>query len=739
MKLLDAARLHPTAVALFAATVMIAQQVAGKAARDALFLSHFEVVQLPKAMIAGALVSLLAVLAMSHLLTRFGPGRAVPAAFLASAALFLVERATLAATPGFTAVLLYLHMSAFGAIVISGFWSLVNERFDPHAAKQRIARIAAGAALGGVLGGLLANLTAGGLGFPSMLVLLAALNAGCGLALVALDGGIVPGEQHGGGAVRSGLALLSATPYLRYMASLLALMAMTAALLDFAFKSQAAAHFGGREALVGFFAAFYAVAGVVSFLLQSVLGPRVLERFGIGAGLAALPLIILAGGLVASFFVTLASAALLRGAHAVLGNSLFRSSFELLYAPLPAHAKRPTKTIIDVAADRGGDIAGAGLVLLLLAVAPGLPAGILVLLAALAAGCALALVVRLNRGYVEQLAGTLRSGSVSLAEDDVLDATTRRVLAETSANAERRKVLARIKQLKRDRSRERSPPPEPIFGGADSAPATAAMAPATAPAPPPAHAAAETRLAEACADLCSGDPERVRRTLLGEFMDLRLVPHLIALLDHPQHAEDAHMELRWLVPRVIGQLTDALLDPDQPVTVRQRIPAVMEICHNPRVVAGLLEGLGDGEFSVRYASARALARMRSRDPTLRLPTGAVYAAVRREVNVDRDVWRTRTLGDATDAGFTGSGEGESLSLDHVFTLLGLVLDRDALQLALQALSSDNRTLRGTALEYLDNVLPEDLRRRLWRHLGLTPTAPRRIPPASRTPLPGGSA
>ena len=47
-----------------------------------------------------------------------------------------------------------------------------------------------------------------------------------------------------------------------------------------------------------------------------------------------------------------------------------------------------------------------------------------------------------------------------------------------------------------------------------------------------------------------------------------------------------------------------------------------------------------------------------------------------------------------------------------------MLDRDALQLALQALSSQNRNLRGTALEYLDNVLPDDMRRKLWRHLGL---------------------
>jgi hypothetical protein len=734
-----AARRYPTLFALFAATVMIAQQVAGKAARDGLFLSHFDVVHLPKAVIAGALVSLVGVLLMSMLLTRFGPGRTVPAAFAASAVLFLLERATLDPAPGITAALLYLHMTGFGVIVISGFWSLVNERFDPHAAKPRIARIAAGATLGGVLGGLLARVVADVLGFPSMLVLLALLNLACAGLLAPLGAALREPARTEDAPVRSGLTVIARIPYLRYMAALLTLLAITAALLDFAFKSRAATHFVSREDLVAFFAGFYAVAGVVGFLLQSILGPRVLQRFGIGPALAALPAIIAAGSLLGSFAVTLTMTAILRGAHAVLGNSLFRSAFELLYAPLPPHAKRPTKTIIDVAADRVGDILGGGLVLALLALAPTLPLGVIVLLASISAGLALLLVARLNRGYVEQLAGTLRSGAVSLAEHEVLDATTRRILAETTAGAEREKVLERIKALRRDRAEERAPVPEPIYGGSSEA-----LDPAPDAAPPRGETgsvAGDDRVALATADLASGDETRIRRALLGDFMDLRLVPHLITLLDHPRLAEDARMELRWLVPRVIGQLTDALLDPDQPLTVRQRLPGVMEICHSPRVVDGLLEGLADGEFSVRYSSTRALARMRSRDASLQLPTSTVHDAVRREVNVDASVWRNRALGTGADGGFDSAEgalgeEGASLSLDHVFTLLGLILDRDALQLALQALSSDNRNLRGTALEYLDNVLPEDLRRRLWQHLGITVSKRAPAAPRQRRPITG---
>ena len=52
--------------------------------------------------------------------------------------------------------MVYLHMGVFGATLVSAYWSLVNERFDPYTAKRIIGRIGTGASLGGALGGLIA-------------------------------------------------------------------------------------------------------------------------------------------------------------------------------------------------------------------------------------------------------------------------------------------------------------------------------------------------------------------------------------------------------------------------------------------------------------------------------------------------------------------------------------------------------------------------------------------------------
>ncbi len=56
------------------------------------------------------------------------------------------------------------------------------------------------------------------------------------------------------------------------------------------------------------------------------------------------------------------------------------------------------------------------------------------------------------------------------------------------------------------------------------------------------------------------------------------------------------------------------------------------------------------------------------------------------------------------------------SLAHVFTLLSLILPSQPLQIAFRSLHSQNSRLRGTALEYLEGVLPTELRERLWPFL-----------------------
>lgn len=691
-----------TVFALVSAVLIIAHQVGGKATRDAIFLSQYDVTQLPRMLIVAALASMLAVLVMSRLLQRFGPWRVVPAAMWLSAALFLLNWSLYARQPALAALTLYLQTAVFGAVLISGFWSVVNERFDPHTARRSIARIAAAATLGGVLGGLLAGSVAALLDARAMLAVLGLLQFVCGITVYAI------GRPRSGAPVRdvtvsSGVQILFAHRYLVLMGLLMVLIAALAAVVDYAFKAEATRHITDRDALVGFFGRFYAVVSLVTFAVQLLLGPRVLNRFGIGVTLAVMPAVILVNGLLTAVLVRLWAVTILRASQIVLQNSFFRSSFELLYTPLPPAHKRPTKAIIDVASDRLGDVVGGGIVLALLAVMPAVPAGVVVLTAMLLALVALFVVRRLYAGYIAQLADNLRDGAISLNEDDVIDATTRQTLAEVTVASERSLLMARIRKLRERRG---------VASGTWT-PHPATVAPPHGPG---------TALAQAIAELTSGDAGRIRACLEGAFMDPRLANFIVPMLAVEELADLARTELRWLAPRCLGALTDALLDPDLPLLARQRLPSVIEVSYDARAVEALLQGVDDAEFNVRYSSARALSRMTGRDPDLRIDAARVYAACTREVAVTRDDWEARDIrldrDDSVDYSLGGEAQaGASYSLDHVFTLLSLVLDRDALKLSFRAVFSTDRAIRGTALEYLENVLPDSIRHGLWPHLG----------------------
>lgn len=697
-----------TAFALVSATLMIAHQVGGKATRDAIFLSQYDVTELPKMVIAAALLSMLAVVVMSRLITSFGPHRIVPAAFLFSAGLFAGNWYLYGTGPQLAAITLYLQMAVFGAVLISGFWSVVNERFDPHTAKRTIARVAAAATLGGVLGGFMADRVAALLDARAMLVVLASLHVACCVTVFAIGSGRAAAPQPGV-EVDSGIQILFRNRYLLMMGLLMVLVAALAALVDYAFKAEAARRITERDALVGFFGRFYALAGVVTFLVQSALGPRMLNRFGIGTTLAVMPAVVILAGLVNTLALRLWSVVLLRGGQMVFQNSFFRSAFELLYTPVPPARKRPTKSIIDVASDRLGDVVGGGIVLVMLAVLPELPTGVVIVAAMVIAFVTLLVVRRLYKGYVSQLAENLRDGATTLRQDEIVDATTRHTLAEVSGAAERELLQQRIAERK----------------GTGSA--------TTVPGAPDANAG--ERVALAIVELTSGDVRRAEACLKGDFMDPRLVPFIVPLLGDDALAETARTELRWLAPRAHGALADALLDPDVPLRARQRVPSVLEISLHARAAGALTLGLNDPEFSVRYSCARALFRMAERDPQLPIDREAVLAACAREVDVPQSEWRTRGLdvdsdGDGVYPEFGEDNTEINYSMEHVFTLLGLVLERDALRLSFRAVFSSDRAMRGTALEYLENVLPDDIRHGLWAHLGLEPSDRRDVRPSA---------
>src|SRR5688572_29640179 len=127
--------------AAFGAAVLIAGQVAGKATRDAFFLSQFPVTALPIIVIASSLLSIAAGLITARIMIKLPPGRVLPRAFMASSALLLIEWAISLWSPALAALLIYLQVTILGSVLISAFWTLVDDRFDARSAKKQFGGI----------------------------------------------------------------------------------------------------------------------------------------------------------------------------------------------------------------------------------------------------------------------------------------------------------------------------------------------------------------------------------------------------------------------------------------------------------------------------------------------------------------------------------------------------------------------------------------------------------------------
>jgi AAA family ATP:ADP antiporter len=668
--------------AAFAALMMIGHLQGGKTVRDALFLSYFDVTDLPKVVIASAVLSALAVITFSRVLTKYGPARLTPPLYIFSGIASFGEWVAMAFWPNIITIVLYLHITVLDSLLISGFWSIINERYDPYSAKKIIGRMAIFTALGGLLGAGAASVVAKIVDTRAVIAMLAILHVSTGLALFE----VTRGQAAGKGQLtppKGLLSVLKKNTLIQRMALLMLTLAATVALLDYLFKATLQVTLS-KEQLVTFFAYFYIAVDIASFLLQTFVGSRALQWFGLGGTIIVLPLSIIFGGLITFVLRSLMTVTLFRGAANLLTNSFFGPGYELLFTPISPAEKRTSKILIDVGANRSGNMLG-GLMIMGLLLLPGPTDSYLLFAIVVLAGAMSLLIILLNRGYISQLAQNLRNGTLKAHEIEVKDRTTQGTVALTQTSLERDRLLQQISFFRGEDSASALQPAEKqknVFA-AQSLPADKDEDPEI----------------EAIQDLRSRDKNRIRRVLVNKTMTPALLPYILPLFRNHEVLQEALNAVKPLVSSASGQLVDALLDHHQHPLVRRRIPLLLGQADNERALQGLTLGLQDRELDVRFRCAEALARIKTNHPHLPIDTEAVWRVVYREV-----------------AHFSASGF-ESFQgvepLRYLFSLLGIIFGPSVMDICYESLHAEDPATRGTALEYLENQLPQNVRTPLW--------------------------
>ncbi|MEO8592633.1 MAG: hypothetical protein ABI759_04855 [Candidatus Solibacter sp.] len=654
------------------AMILIAQQVASNASRDGLLLTSYHVTLFPYFVAGASLVAIPAAQLSGRFLTRYGPARMAPILLAIGSILFVGEWALLR-WPHVASVLLYVHSSVLGAIAISTFWSLMNERFDPHAAKALIAKTAGAATLGGLLGGLGAERVAALLSPAALLLVLAVLGilvAGGALAIARTAGASHRTEQVAPEAPKP-WSEFRRPGLLRDLALVTVLSGVVAALADYFLKAEAVSWLGKGESLVRFFGIFYAATGASAFLVQAVFGRFALARLGLGGSVASHSVVVGTAGLLGMVVPAPWRGILPRGLDMTLRNSVVRTGYELLYTPLPSSAKRSAKSLIDVTGDSAGKAAGAGLALLLTRL--GAPRALIAvnLAIVLAAAVEFAVARRLRSGYVTELEGGLRRHGANLEE-----------VAQQSLS---------------DFTMVRS------FAGLDASVLQQAI---TESAPDPASAAYDA--------LRSGNSIRIRAALASLPRDPSLIGALVPLLANSHILRPTVAALKSFGPRAAGEMASALLDTDTPEAVKRRLPAVLEYCDSPIARDGLVAALAADSLEVRARSAQALLKLSEDHPELAVPPAPAIAAAERQLR---------------------AGGNSRRDCEFVFNLLALAFEREPMRIAARAFVSTDAWMRGTSLEYLETVLPPSLLTALRPLFNVPVTvAPRREASAVRADL-----
>ncbi len=602
-------------LATLCSAVMIAFQTASKVIRDTMFFEAFDVTALPMMVVGTAVASIAFAIPAGRLMRVISPARLIPPGFVLSTILLMVEWFFARQAPRVAAIAVYLHFGALGAVLISGFWSLINERFDPHSAKLYVSRIAGGATLGGLAGGIIAERMSGVLEAAAGLPVLAAFHAICAVITfylvaghkraagemppdedkTAVEANVRPGnatrsDTGDGESMLTGLAIVGRVPYLRNLAGLVLLTTTASGLLDYLFKAATVAHYVEKADRQRFFAIFYTASALATFLIQALFGSRLLRRFGIAVTMGTLPVITGLGAIANLLFPGIWTSTVLRGGEMSLRSSLFRAGYEQHYAPIPRSEKRPAKSVIDVVVDRTGDAVGGGIIqFFLMFVAADSPRIITLLAGATVLLYVVAIVIvrRLSSGYLQAVEKSLLERAIDL---EAVDLHTRLHVSGSVASLydslRNAKLEAQHKTLAMQSLQQIQPvPSSEAKGGAHLGSE---------------HHATQDHIVAICADLRSRDKIRVKRALKAfASVDRPPIAVAIPLLAWDAVAPMVVETLRLHVDRHCGALLDTLFDEEEEFTIRRRVPRVLAAATSQRAVDGLVTLLLSKRFELR--------------------------------------------------------------------------------------------------------------------------------------------
>jgi AAA family ATP:ADP antiporter len=321
-------------------------------------------------------VMMAAIPAYSALVARVPRARAIPIVhrfFLVNLLLFFALF-RMEVAPAWVARAFFVWLSVYNLFVVSVFWSLMADVFTSEQARRLFGFVAAGGTAGAIAGPALALALVGPFGIPGLVLLsavfleVAARSARRLAARAPARGAPAPAQAASvpargappvGGTVLSGIGAVFRSPYLAAVAAHVLLFTLASTFLYLTQARIVADALGDPTRRTQLFAGVDLAVAVAQLATQTFVTGRVLTGLGLGAGLAAVPVLSGAGfALLAaapSIWTVGAFQTLRRATH----FAIERPAREVLFTVVSREEKYKSKAFIDTVVYRGGDALGA--------------------------------------------------------------------------------------------------------------------------------------------------------------------------------------------------------------------------------------------------------------------------------------------------------------------------------------------------------------------------------------------
>jgi ATP:ADP antiporter, AAA family len=271
----------------------------------------------------------------------------------------------------------WIWANIFVVVLVTQFWILVNDIFNPREAKRLIGFFGSGGILGGVFGGLMTGFL--GFNYSDYLLFIAA-----GMLIISVfivnyifiwqrkristeDEDEKKDDENREGTAKVGFKdcfdTVKKNYYLKLLAAVVTITFIVSTLIDWQYKSviDFEIHANYKQTFFGY---FHAAMLVIPFFVQLLMTSSLIRRFGIRFALLVYPLILLICSLGIAAYPGVILAVIIKGSDKSLSFSLNQSVRELLYIPISSKFKYKAKIFIDMFLNRFAKGIGALILLI---------------------------------------------------------------------------------------------------------------------------------------------------------------------------------------------------------------------------------------------------------------------------------------------------------------------------------------------------------------------------------------